>query len=105
MLCYRLDGQEEKIMITFTKKDNGRQFISIKVDDTLRVKEELQSKYPVLKQANIVLDEVEILIEIEDSIQFGFSLNELRAYINSIAPAHITHFTVDVDEPAQRYIG
>lgn len=92
-------------MITFTKKDNGRQFISIKVDNTLRVKKELQNKYPALKRANVFLDEVEILIEIEDSIQFGFSLNELRAYINSIAPAHITHFTIDVNEPTQRYIG
>lgn len=92
-------------MITFTTKDNGRQFISIKVNDTLQIKEQLQNKYPVLKKANVFLDEVEILIEIEDSFEFGFSLNELKAYINSITPAHITHFTVDVNEPTQRYIG
>lgn len=92
-------------MIKFTEKDNNKQFISIKVNDdtpTKTILNSLKNTYSALQQANIIFDESEILIEIDNNINYGFSLNELRAYIKTITTATITHFSVDTDEPTQR---
>lgn len=95
-------------MIKFTEQDNDRQFISIKVNDdtpTKTIFENIKNTYSALQQANTIFDESEILIEIDNSVDYGFSLNELREYIKTITTATITHFSVDTDEPNQRYLG
>lgn len=56
-----------------------------------------------LQKANIILDDSEIIIEIDNEIDYGFSLNELRKHIKSITTANVTHFCVDMNEPSQRY--
>ena len=93
-------------MIKFTEKDNNKQFISIESKDSALNKiiiKNLTNTYSALQQANIVLDDSEILIEIDNNINYGFSLNELREHLKNIAPATIKHFIVDTDEPNQRY--
>lgn len=94
-------------MIKFTEQDN-KQFISIEVKDntpTETINENLKNTYAALQQANIIFDNSEIIIEIDNNINYGFSLNELREYINTVAAATVTHFCVDTDEPTQRYYG
>ncbi len=93
-------------MIKFTEKDNNKQFISIELKDntsTEMIIENLKKTYEALQQANIIFDDSEILIEINNNINYGFSLNELREYIKTNAAATVTHFSVDTDEPTQRY--
>lgn len=95
-------------MIKFTEQDNNKQFISIAVKDntpTETINENLKNKYAALQQANIIFDDSEILIKIDNNINYGFSLNELREYIKTVAAATVTHFSVDKDEPTQRYLG
>jgi len=95
-------------MIKFTNKDNNKQFISIEVKDsktTATICESLKEKFTALQHANIIFDDSEILIEIDNNINYGFSLNELREYMKTIAAANVTHFSVDTDEPTQRYNG
>lgn len=95
-------------MIKFTEKDNNKQFISIVVKDgkaTATINESLKEKFPALQQANIIFDDAEILIEIDNNIKYGFSLNQLREYIGTITAADVTTFCVDTDEPEQRYNG
>lgn len=95
-------------MMKFTEKDNNKQFISIAVKDgksTATINESLKEKYPALQHANIILDCSEILIEIDNAINFGFSLNQLREYIGTITAADVTTFSVDTDEPTQRFNG
>lgn len=95
-------------MIKFTEKDNNKQFISIKLKDntsTEIISENLKKIYKALQQASIICDTSEIIIEIDNNIDFGFSLNELREHIKTVAAATITHFSVDTDKPTQRYYG
>lgn len=95
-------------MIKFTEKDNNKQFVAIELKDNTAaeiISENLKKTYEALQQANIICDTSEIIIEIDNNIDFGFSLNELREYIKTIAAATVTHFCVDTDEPTQRYHG
>lgn len=95
-------------MIKFTEQDNNKQFISIEIKDnksTKIISENLKKTYVALQQANIIYDTSEIIIEIDNNIDFGFSLNELREHIKTVAAATVTHFCVDTDEPTQRYYG
>lgn len=95
-------------MIKFTEQDNNKQFISIEVKDntpTETITENLKNTYAALQQANIFFDNSEIIIEIDNNISYGFSLNELKQHIETIAAATVTHFSVDTDEPTQRYYG
>lgn len=97
-------------MIKFTEKDNGKQFIGIEVKEgkptnTIIECLRLTKKFESLNQANIIFDESEILIEIDNNINYGFSLNELREFIELMATANITTFEVDTDELTQRYNG
>ena len=108
MLRYRLDGQKGNIMIKFSNQDNNRQFIEITIKDntpTGTIIENIKNTYSPLQQANTIFDESKILIEINNSVDYGFSLNELREYIKTIIAATVTHFSVDTDEPNQRYYG
>lgn len=95
-------------MIKFTEKDNNKQFISIELKDnttTEIISKNLKKIYESLQQANIICDTSEIIIEIDNNMDFGFSLNELREYINTLVEATVSHFVVDMDEPTQRYYG
>ncbi len=95
-------------MIKFTEKDNNKQFISINTDENTNIDiivQEIRKQYPSLKQLHIIFDEAEILIPLETGFPYGFSLNELREYIKPIAAATVTHFSVDTEEPTQRYYG
>lgn len=100
-------------MIKFTEKDNNKQFIAIeiksneidKISDSAVIVYSLKKAYSALQQANIIFDDTEILIEIDNNINYGFSLNELKEYIKTITAATITHFSVDTEELAQRYYG
>ena len=89
-------------MIKFTNEDNNRQFIEITIKDntpTGTIIENIKNTYSALQQANIIFDNSEIIIEIFNNFNYGFSLNELREYIKTITTATITHFSVDTDEP------
>ncbi len=94
-------------MITFTTQDNGKQFISIVVTPSNTsidcLINSIKAEYPSIEARNILFDESEILVPIEDGISYGFSLNELRQRIKSIANATVSYFAVDMDEPTQRY--
>lgn len=95
-------------MITFTNKDDNKQFISINANENTNIDtivNEMKKQYPSLKQLHIIFNEAEILIPLETGFPYGFSLNELREYIKPIAAATVTHFCVDMDEPTQRYYG
>ena len=95
-------------MIEFTDKDNNKQFIAIELKDNTATEiiiENLKNTYESLQQANIICDTSEIIIEIDNSINYGFSLNELREHIKTVAAVTVTHFCVDTDEPTQRYYG
>ena len=95
-------------MIKFTNEDNNRQFIEITIKDntpTGTIIENIKNTYSALQQANIIFDNSEIIIEIFNNFNYGFSLNELREYIKTITTATITLFSVDTDEPNQRYYG
>lgn len=85
-------------MITFTQTHNNKQFILINTDRNTNIDiiiKELKKQYPSLKQLHIVFDEAEIIIEINDNCEYGFSLNELREFIKPIAVAKVS----------QRYCG
>ena len=95
-------------MIKFTNEDNNKQFISIEIKDgktTATICERLKEKFSALQHANIISDDTEILIEIDNNINYMFSLNEFKKYIETITAANVTHFSVDTDKPAQRYNG
>ncbi len=95
-------------MIKFTENDNNKQFIAIELKDNTAAEiiiENLKNTYESLQQANIICDTSEIIIEIDNSINYGFSLNELREHIKTVAGVTVTHFCVDTDEPTQRYYG
>ena len=65
-------------MITFTSKDDNKQFISIDTDENTNIDiiiKQIKEQYPSLKQLHIIFDEAEILIPIETGIPYGFSLN------------------------------
>lgn len=87
-------------MITFTKKDDNKQFISIAGDentDTNYLISELKKQLPTLSGLTIITDEAKILIPVEENYNYGFSLNELREAVKPMAKAVISHFSVDVD--------
>lgn len=97
-------------MIKFKNEDDNKQFICIQINNehtkTTALSENLKLTYLSLKQANVIFDNSEILIEIDNGINYDFSLNELRRYIEKIEPsAEITHFCVNTDIPTQRYAG
>lgn len=97
-------------MIKFTEKDNNKQFISIVVQGSTPngiIIEHIMNTYSALQQANTISDNSEILIELNNNINYGFSLNELREYLKTITDADVlvTHFSVDTDEANQRYYG
>lgn len=93
-------------MIQFTKKDDNKQYVSIMVTpentNTNSLINKIKSEYPSIQALHIIFDESEILIPVENSCNYGFSLNELREYIQPIAAATVSHFAVDTDVPGQR---
>lgn len=95
-------------MIKFTNKDDNKQFISITVSDNTPTKalcENIKEIYSSLQQANIIYDDSEIVIELDNSINYGFSLSDLREHIKTVAAATVSHFSVDINKPTQRYYG
>lgn len=92
-------------MIWFTdKSDENRQFIEItKISNIDGVIDLIFCKFKdMAKVMSVDRVEPEILIELSEK-GFDAPLNQLRKEISYISQAAVTHFTVDFDEPNQRY--
>lgn len=94
-------------MIKFNLTDDNKQFISISIKDGTPsniVANYITDYYPSVGKI-CKLDEDEILIPLKNNINYGFSLNELRANVAEIAKVDIYNFCVDVRIKSQRYNG
>lgn len=94
-------------MIKFNSTDDNKQYISITVKDGTSsdiVADHIINYYPSVGKI-CELDEDEILIPLENNIDYGFSLNELRATVAEIAKVDIYNFCVDIEMMSQRYNG
>ena len=100
-------------MIKFTKSDDNKQFISIIVNDNTPIQSVynyIVSLYPSVKTIFHRIDNNEILLNLlssdeqkKNNFVYGFSLNQLKETVNNIACCVVTHFSVDLAEPSQRY--
>lgn len=94
-------------MITFTKYEDNRQFITIVINDgtsTEKVLDFLEAFYPTIKAHLFKRDREEITLNLVNDVDYGFkNLNELRDTVKHIAQAVIYTFTVDTN--GQRYSG
>ena len=100
-------------MIKFTKADDNKQFISIIVNGNKPIQDVynyIVNLYPIVKNIFYKMDSSEILLNLlsidaqrQNNFTYGFSLNQLRQSINKIARCTVTHFSVDLTEPSQRY--
>lgn len=102
--------KEDKEMIKFTNEYDNQQFILIAIDSSKdanvnKLISKIKAEYPSIQALHIIFDESEILIPLTNDCNYGFSLNQLREYLNPIAAATVSHFCVDMDEPTQRYNG
>lgn len=91
----------------FNLTDDNKQYISITIKDgasTNKVADHIIGKIPVIEKIS-KYDSDEILIQLENNIDYGFSLNELRKKIAEIAKADIYIFCVDINMKSQRYKG
>lgn len=92
-------------MIEFKNTDDNKQFISILIIDETpiqKVYDYINNIYPSLKIGFYAMDDEEIIFNLTNNINYGFSLNELREIVKQKAKAIITHFCVDIEEPKQR---
>lgn len=95
-------------MIHFAKKDDNAQFISIIITDGTDTKKALgyiSEHYPMLSQILYKIDNEEIIFPLINDIEYGFSLNALRAVVAEIAKSKVSHFCVDLNLPSQRFNG
>ncbi len=95
-------------MIKFTSNEDNKQYISIisRKTPTDIILDKAIKLYPEIAKGFYKADKSEILLNLDNSIDYGFSLNELRETLNKIADDIIvSHFCVDIDEPTQRYCG
>lgn len=92
-------------MIEFSKKDENRQFISVHILSKVSPSNflaQLKTVFSSLSNANTLTDQEELLIEIPETNQLGFSLSEFRRIVASFTEATVKCFTVDVEEEDQR---
>lgn len=95
-------------MIKFDKNEDNKQFISISITDgteVTKVFNYISAGYPIIKENLHKMDNNEILLNLENGVHYGFSLNALRSTVAEVAKANIYTFCVDVYEPTQRYRG
>ena len=95
-------------MIKFNKNEDNKQFISISITDgieTTKVFNYIFARYPTIKENLHKMDNDEILLNLENDVHYGFSLNALRLTVAEVAKANVYTFCVDIDEPTQRYRG
>lgn len=95
-------------MIKFTSKEENKQFVSIGITDgteSNKVFDYISTSYPSISHAAHQMDEDEILLELDNRTNYGFTLNSLRLTVSEVAGANIYTFCVDLSEPTQRYIG
>lgn len=93
-------------MITFGQNEANKQFLSInpKTYPPYILFTKLKTIFPTLNAAHYKVGKREILFEIQEDICFDFSLKELRTAVNKITECLVYAFTVDFNEPNQRYI-
>ncbi len=94
-----------KKMITFTKKEDNKQYVSISVSDNTNPKRILNyicCCYSTIDKNICIFDSDEILLPLENNINYDFSLNDLRKTVSDIAEANISHFCVDLNLLNQR---
>lgn len=92
-------------MVHFTKSEDNKQFISVKINDgsnTRRVLHYILKKYPLISNQVFDMDAEEIIINTPaEGEYYNFSLNDLRRTVSNIADAEITMFCVDVNSDTQ----
>lgn len=95
-------------MIKFDKNEDNKQFISIIITDgteATKVFNYISARYPTIKENLHKMDNDEILLNLENDVHYGFSLNDLRLTVAEVAKANVYTFCVDMDEATQRYRG
>lgn len=93
-------------MITFTKKDDDKQFISVLIEDgtaTCKVLDYLLTAFPFASKAYYCHDFNELIFKIENDIQYNIPLKTFSIAVNQMAKAKVTHFCVDVNALNQRF--
>lgn len=95
-------------MITFTKQDDDKQFISVLIEDgtaTSKVLDYLLTAFPFVSKAYYCHDFNELIFKIENYIQYNIPLKTFSIAANQIAKAKVNHFCVDVNASNQRFNG
>lgn len=95
-------------MITFTKKDDDKQFISVLIEDgtaTSKVLDYLLTTFPFASKAYYCHDFNELIFKIENDMQYNIPLKTFSITVNQIAKAKVNHFCVDVNALNQRFSG
>lgn len=92
-------------MLHFTEFEDNRQFISITIKDgtsTRKVLDFLEAFYPTIRTYLYTFDREEIALNLDNNIEYGFTLNQLRDVVNHIADAEVYTFAVDINKKDQR---
>lgn len=86
-------------MKEFMATDENRQFIAISGGGMLSdVSDRLKAEFTTIR--SIIIEDDEILIEVTADVQFGFSLKDLREFLQDVASVRM--FAVDTEKPGQR---
>ena len=85
-------------MIKLGKAEDNKQFISITVLDgtpATEVYHELVWQYPLIASTIHGLDSEQILVEMVDGVDYGFSLSDLQNTMTEICQAEIQSFVCE----------
>ena len=91
-------------MVSFSKKDDNRQFISVKVLDNTSPSDlfrQLKVVFSGLSEVTTIIDVDELLIELDEK-GLGFSLSEFRRIAKTFSNVDVSAFIVDLDDETQR---
>lgn len=91
----------------FDKNGECREFLSIRVldgSDVAKVKEYICREYESIEESIYGMDDEEILIEVQDGVEYDFCFNQLVLTAAEVAESEVTWFLLDFNDPTQRMI-
>lgn len=97
-------------MVKFSEKDRGKQFVSVHIPSDTSPRflfDQLRDDYLEVEEELMQYKDEELVIEVP-SCGLGFSMNNLRSFLRhrcDFPDAQLTMFSVDPDEPSQRWYG
>ena len=91
----------------FDENGECREFLSIRIldgTDVTKVKEHICHEYENVEESIYDVDDDEILIELQDDIEYDFCFNQLVLTAAEAAESEVTWFLLDFNDPTQRMV-